>query len=139
VSLQTILQELYEQRGKLTASIVLEEARDPGHPLHSRFEWNDSVAAEKYRLEQARELIRKVKIIYKEATERDGPKSVRAYYSVPGPEGRSFRSSEEVANNPLMLKLVLAEMERDWKLIKQRYGHLVEFSQMVQRDLEQAA
>ena len=139
MSLQTILQDIYEERGRLTASILLEEARDSGHPLHTRFEWDDSVAAERYRLEQAGELIRRVKIVYKPATQRSGAKSVRAYHSVPGPEGRTFRSVGEVAGNPVMLQLVLAEMERDWKLLKERYSHLVQFAQMIQRDLDEAA
>lgn len=139
MALQEILQEIYEERGRLTAAIVLEEARDPGHPLHTRFEWDDTVAAERYRLEQAGELIRRVKIVYKPATSRSLAKSVRAYHSVPDNAGRSFRPVEEVVENPLMLKIVLAEMERDWKLLKERYSHLVQFAQMIQRDLDQAA
>lgn len=139
MSLQTILQEIYEEHGRLTAGIVLEEARDPGHPLHTRFEWDDTVAAERYRLDQAGELIRRVKIVYKAATRRAGPKSIRAYHSVNDPGGRSFQPVEKVIENPLMLKMVLAEMERDWKQLKERYSHLVEFAQMVQRDLGQTA
>jgi hypothetical protein len=49
-----------ERRGLLQPFDVVEAARDPGSPLHDSFEWNDSVAAERYRLEQARRLIRTV-------------------------------------------------------------------------------
>ena len=48
--------------GKLTAAETLEAARDPNSPIHCEFEWNDALASEKFRLGQARELIRSVKI-----------------------------------------------------------------------------
>ena len=54
---------LEDRKGKLTASQVLEVARSPDSPLHPYFEWDDSIAAEQWRLEQARELIRRVKIV----------------------------------------------------------------------------
>ena len=54
---------LEDRKGKLTASQVLEVARSPDSPLHPCFEWDDSIAAEQWRLEQARELIRRVKIV----------------------------------------------------------------------------
>lgn len=44
--------------GKLTAAEVVEVARDPAHPLHGYFEWDDSAAAIQWRLVQARNLIR---------------------------------------------------------------------------------
>ncbi len=49
--------------GKLTPASVVSDASDPASPLHSCFEWDDSVAAHKYRLEQARVLIRSVKCV----------------------------------------------------------------------------
>jgi hypothetical protein len=136
-NLQQILQEIYQERGRLTAHDVLEEARVPGHPLHSRFEWDDSVAAERYRLDQARQLIREVKITFvpRGATE---PESVRGYFSVPSPEGRAYQPTEEIANNPLMLKMLLNDMSRDWNRMRERYGHLVEFTDMVRRHLDAA-
>lgn len=48
--------------GTLTPTAVLDDARSPNSPLHDYFEWNDDVAAEKYRLDQARRLIRSVRV-----------------------------------------------------------------------------
>ncbi len=44
--------------GKLIAAEVVELARDPSHPLHGYFDWDDTEAANKWRLVQARNLIR---------------------------------------------------------------------------------
>lgn len=46
----------------LTPEILVEEASDEDHPLHNYFEWDDSVAAHQYRLQQAAFFIRTVKI-----------------------------------------------------------------------------
>jgi len=56
------LQELHDARGSLTPDIVLQDARDPESPLHSEFTWDSEEAARKWNLEEARRLIRSVKI-----------------------------------------------------------------------------
>jgi hypothetical protein len=48
--------------GRLTPEQVVETASDPDNPLHRLFDWNDSTAAHKYRLDQARALIRSVEV-----------------------------------------------------------------------------
>jgi hypothetical protein len=44
--------------GLITADSVVEAAKDPANVLHGEFEWRDDVAAHRYRLQQARQLIR---------------------------------------------------------------------------------
>lgn len=53
-------QKVAEEIGteKITPEEVLEKARDKNSELNKCFEWNDSVAAEKYRLQQAGNVIR---------------------------------------------------------------------------------
>lgn len=48
--------------GRLTPDAVLKDAKSASSPLHDQFEWNDSAAAVQWRLAQARELIRSVKV-----------------------------------------------------------------------------
>ncbi len=49
-------------KGRLTAESVVKDAAAPSSPLHGFFEWDDKVAGHRYRLDQARELIRSVRI-----------------------------------------------------------------------------
>lgn len=51
------LAQIAGKGGRLTAEKVVEHAADPTHPLHGFFEWDDTEAARKYRIAQARELI----------------------------------------------------------------------------------
>ena len=48
--------------GRLTPELVVAAARDPEHPLHSEFDWDDESAAHQHRLAIARRIIRSVRI-----------------------------------------------------------------------------
>lgn len=135
MNLRDALQAIYDERGALTPRMVVDEAREPSHPLHPRFEWDDAKAGELYRREQARELIQSVKIVYRVAKGKAPERFVRAYHSVPSPEGRAYRSADDVAADPLLREMVLRDMERDWKQLKERYSHFAEFLEMIQRDI----
>jgi hypothetical protein len=58
-----ILNELAQRYGQLTPERIVEEARQPSSPLHSYFEWDDKIAAERHRLNQARILLRTIVIV----------------------------------------------------------------------------
>ena len=57
------LEDIEKKYGKVTTELLLQEASNPGHPLHKRFEWDDSIAAHKWRLEQAAQIIRASKFV----------------------------------------------------------------------------
>lgn len=58
------LQKL-EVDGNVTAARVVEAASDVTHPLHDFFEWDDSEAARRFRMIQARSLIQRVRVEYR--------------------------------------------------------------------------
>ena len=62
----------------LTPKNVLDANRDESAPLHNEFEWNDSVAAEKYRIDQAGQLIRMLCI--KPDTDAKNQTPIRAFF-----------------------------------------------------------
>ena len=51
-----------KNRGTLTPTRVVMDARDKSSPLHDFFEWDDGAAAQRYREQQARELIGRFKV-----------------------------------------------------------------------------
>src|SRR5678815_5205406 len=57
-----------KKTGAVTSRAVIDDARDPGSPLHQFFDWDDSSAAEKFRLHQAGQLIQRVQVIVKTPT-----------------------------------------------------------------------
>ena len=57
-----------EAEGRLTARALLDESRDENSLLHGEFEWNDGIAAEKYRENQARHIINCLVTVHESAT-----------------------------------------------------------------------
>jgi hypothetical protein len=83
IPIQTIGEELERIRlqndGWLTPAMTLEASRSENAVLHSFFEWDDTEAAERYRLDQARYVIRSVEV---ESIYEDGPTDIRAFVEV---------------------------------------------------------
>jgi hypothetical protein len=48
--------------GRITPDAVVRDAKDIKSPLHDQFTWDDAEAAQQWRLEQARQLIRSVRV-----------------------------------------------------------------------------
>jgi hypothetical protein len=61
------LDDIYKKQGKVRPGDVVEASRSKNAPLHEYFEWNNAVAAEQYRLQQARQLINHMRIEFVEA------------------------------------------------------------------------
>ncbi len=57
------LRELVTADGEITPDAVVTAASDPENDLHSYFDWDDSSAATKYRIDQARKLICSVTVV----------------------------------------------------------------------------
>ena len=64
-----VLKELESKHGELTPDMVLQEAEDESSPLHEYFDWDDTIAAVKWRRHQARKMILSIKVVV-ETTER---------------------------------------------------------------------
>lgn len=138
---RAVLDDLYREHGEITPALVVEAARPADSPIHGQFEWDDAKAAARHRHDQARRLIRKVRITYAQDEEgRDV--SVRAFVSVPrrgdDQHGRAYRPTEEVLQDPIARALLLREFQRDWLAFRARYEHLAEFWDLVRPDSEQA-
>lgn len=134
-SLRAELQAIYNEHGRLTPAILVNEARSEDHPLHSRLEWDNEIAGEKYRLVQAGELIRSVKVKYAET--KDGDKSVREWVSVTGRESdpeASYMPTGEAVSDELTRQIILRDMEREWKAFKRRYEHMREFAELIRKE-----
>jgi hypothetical protein len=125
VSIQKVAERLLElerDNGRLAPADVVEAARDPESPLHSHFNWDDSDAAEKYRLMQARTLIRTVKL---EITVRDVPLSVVGYVRDPEADAKTagyrnvakLRTEEDAAR-----AAIVDEMKRVSNAVRRAKG-----------------
>jgi hypothetical protein len=131
--LRELLQDIYNRRGELTPQIVVEEGRPPGSPLHEFLPWDDAEAAERYREEVARRLIRSVKVVYK--TDPDGAeRKVPAFVNLTtaSNEGaHGYKPVETVLADPVDRAELLRQCEREWKAFRRKWEHLSEFGDII--------
>jgi hypothetical protein len=65
LDIKQALAELEDETGRLTPEAVVTAAKDPKSPLHGHFQWDDATAATEHRLNQARALIRSVRVEFR--------------------------------------------------------------------------
>lgn len=110
--------------GLLTPEAVVANARAENSPLHRHFEWRDDVAASLYRLDQAREVIRVVRV-------DEGDEQPRAFLSISDKGGTAYRSLSAVRGNSQLQLIVLRQAERDLEAWERRYQDLKDICEAV--------
>lgn len=108
------LERIYRDRGELTPSVIVDESRPECSVLHPVFEWSDPVAAELWRQQQARNVVRC--IITKQETEKSGPTEVRAFVHV----AESYRPTQVVVSEKSLLDELVKSAIRDVEAFQRR-------------------
>jgi hypothetical protein len=128
----TLLAQI-EQLGPLTPETVLQHARDKASPLHRHFEWNNSKAAEEYRLQQAAWLLRTVKV---RVVVKDTRSSARAFIAVkvdpdePSPR-LQYVSLSAALDNPDWRAQMIEQALRELESFRQKYAVLSELKTVI--------
>lgn len=121
--------------GHLVPKAVVEAARDKKSPLHKHFEWDNQIAADKFRLDQARSLIRSIHVENSDA--ENG--LARAFLSIREKSGVSYRSLDDVLRSADLQQKVLAAAERDLVSFEARYRTLEDICAIIKTAREQIA
>ena len=120
------LRALHSRDGVLTCEAVVDAARAKSSPLHDYFTWDDSRAAERYRLIEAGRLIATVKIEY---TPKKAAQVVYTPAFIPtgtNDEGkRQYYPVEEVTKNEFLQQKAIADARSEMEGTRARYSHLV--------------
>ena len=101
--------EQLEREGKLTAKNLVEVSRPEDAPLHSVFNWNDEQAAELYRQEQGRSIIRCIITVPEENVV-----STRAYFNITKQDPNYYGINvilEDQDKYDALLKMALRELK----------------------------
>lgn len=125
VSAQTaydVINGLYE-KGKMEASDLVDASRPEDAPLHSLFEWNDSIAAEKYREDQARYIIRHVCVVQEDEENESAP--VRAFFQIDN-ESSTYEPTLVIMNDEEKYERLLDIAKRELKAFENKYRQLEE-------------
>lgn len=125
------LRALHSRDGVLTCEAVVDAARAKSSPLHDCFTWDDSRAAERYRLIEAGRLIATVRIEY---TPKKAAQVVYTPAFIPtgtNSEGkREYFPVEEVTRNDFLKSKALADARSEMEGTRSRYSHLVDLMEL---------
>lgn len=115
--------EMIEKRdGVLTKEAFLDESRPENSPTHKLFEWDDTIAAEKFRLEQSRIAIQDIVVTV--ITKADEPQKVHAFVNVTkGKANKAEYSNIQVAmSDDAKRSAVLANAFMELEQFENKYG-----------------
>lgn len=127
----TLLNDRYG--GLLTPKQVVTDARDRRSPLHSYFEWNNTKAAELYRLEQARRLIRSVVLVADDSGKKLPPARVFVHVFAKeeeedGETAGGYVRTLHALSTEAGRKAVLQSALRDIRIFREKYETLKELA-----------
>ena len=117
--------------GLVIAEAVVERAEDPASVLHPCFQWNDTIAATEYRLEQARLIVRSLVLV--RAGENNEPERiVRAFVCVrqENETAKVYISTSAAMQDDDLRSQVLQQAFRELGWFKRKYGEMLEFAKL---------
>jgi hypothetical protein len=114
--------------GIILPSTVVEESKPESAPLHDCFEWQDEIAAEKYRLDQARQIIRTVVVTEHEGREIE---PTRAFVNIITAEQQGYMATGAALSDESLREQVLSRARSEMATWADRYRHLSELASVV--------
>jgi hypothetical protein len=113
--------------GLLKPHAVVDAARAEESPLHGWFEWDDTAAAEAWRVEQARQLIQVTVTVIETSSQK--AVSVRALVSLPRDrQAGGYRVVTTVLGDSELRAEMLADALAELNRVRQRYSTLRELA-----------
>ena len=114
------LERISQKYEGIDAKAVVCEAKNGESPLHNYFEWDDKEAAEKYREDQARAILRSIKV--KIVTPNNEEVKTRAFLPVTiYGEERKYKPIEQIMMDRQLVDQITEEAYRELVGWKNRY------------------
>ena len=125
-----VMERIEKRDGELTKEAFLEESRPEDSPTHGLFEWDDTAAAEKFRLAQSRICIQDIVVTIVKNTET--PKTVHAFVNTNSAIGRkekaSYSNIEVALSDEDKRKVVLRNAFYELQIFEQKYSDYQELA-----------
>lgn len=128
VDAQKVAEEVMSIGDEATTEQIVERARDEESELHKCFEWDDTEAAGKYRLWQARNLMHHL-VIQERTVPQDRPE-VRFFYKTTKSEGEGYTPTKIIVTNEDKHAQLLKQAYAELRAFKIKYSCLQELSEI---------
>lgn len=120
--------------GQLSPSAVVEDATPEGSPLHPAFEWDNTVAAQKHREQQARAMLSSIVSVRVHQSRPEEQSARLVYVSVGQPVkgGACYVRTEDAMSSKANREHVVRSAMIALAGWKERYGHIEELARVVE-------
>ena len=126
-----VMEMLEERDGSASAETFLEASRPEESETHSLFEWDDSVAAEKYRLDQSRRTINDLRVVY--VTPQKKEVKVSAFVNVNEKLDRaSYESITHALSDEGKREIILNRLRGELDAFVTRNQHIEELADLLE-------
>lgn len=117
-----------EQLEEVTAKTIVDKARDESTELHKLFEWDDTLAAEKYRQQQAGMMISSLQVVVIAETEDTEEKTTRAFVTLK--RETEYEPISAVVADPEKYDLLKERAIRQFKADRERYQEVYDLQEL---------
>lgn len=124
-------EEIQEIGEEVKPEQVLDKARDSESELHKCFDWDDSSAAEKYRLHQARLVINHLIVVKRDVEEEKEPVQFRVMLKNDTARESGYKQTLVMVRDEDEYKKMLEQAYRELHSFKQKYSCLSELSEIL--------
>jgi len=114
--------------GVLEPGHIVDAARDEASPMHPHFEWDDATAAEAYREDQARELVRSLTVDISKSNLETKP--IRAFVNVETGGDRGYVSTHTAMSSQELRKQVIERAWSELEAWRRRHAELTELGRI---------
>lgn len=126
--------------GEARPEDIVAEARKQRNPLHKAFEWDDTIAANEYRLDTARTMLRSI-VVQRPEISTDRPQRmyevVRTQATSPADKSRKvYRTTDDIMKDEDLRAELLGRALRELISFRQRYRDLQELA-VVLREIDE--
>lgn len=120
------LERIESLYGSLTPENVLNASRSPNAVLHTLFEWDDNVAAEHYRLQQARTILNNIEV---KIVSNGQSKNIAVYEVVRSQAGKEYKNIESMT--PDDVNYIKDRTLRELNILKDKLSTYKQFNAVV--------
>ena len=124
-------EEIKEIGDEVKPEQVLDRARDASSELHKCFDWDDSSAADKYRLFQARNVINHLIVVTHEIEEEKEPVQFRVMLKNDNARESGYKQTLVMVRDEDEYKKMLEQAYRELRAFKQKYSCLSELAEII--------
>ena len=123
------LEKIEQEQGEVTGQAVVDAARPKKSVLHGLFEWDDKIAGEKWRVEQAKHMIAALVIV----PEEDRNYDKRAYVNIVKRSDNKqaqarYINYENAMSDEEMRETVLQNAKEELAIFREKYKSLSELA-----------